>query len=313
MRTFLGIDFGATNCKYGILDIKGNLKYMKTHPIKDISIPGKFLDFISYIVEKNIKKYKIKAIGIGLPGQIDYRKGFIYNLTNIKGWENLEFRKLIKKKVNLPAFIDNDVNIATIGEKYKGAGIKYQNFIMVTLGTGVGGGIFLNNKLYRGRDYMGGEIGHIPLKPNGPKCKCGGIACLERYIGSKYIVKRAYRSLKKNKNSLLYEFYKREEEITPKIISDCAKKGDLLAIKIWEKMAVYLATTLAGIINFLNIEVIIIGGGVANAGKFLFEPLKKELKKRTLPISGKRIKILKSKLGNKAGVIGAGIFAKINI
>lgn len=312
MRYYLGIDLGATNCKYALVDENYHIIRSGLESVKLVSLPFLFLEFCSRLL-KICNKYQPVALGIGLPGLVDFKKGYIYKLTHLKGWEELNFREIAEKKLKLPVIIDNDVNMATIGEKYRGAGIKYNNFIMVTLGTGVGGGLFLDGRLYRGKDFSAGEIGHMPISPQGPNCVCGGIACLERYVGNKFLVERAIKLLKKEKRtSFLYKFYL-EKNLNPEVIALAAKKGDSLALKIWQEMAVYLATSLAGIINLLNPEAIIIGGGVSAAGIYLFKPLKEELKKRTLPIPGKRIKIVSAKLGNRAGVIGASVMAKLKL
>ena len=222
----------------------------------------------------------------------------------------------MQAKTKLSTHMDNDVNVMTLGEFYYGAGKGARNMIGVTLGSGVGGGLILEGKIYRGTDLAGGEIGHMPINVVGPKCLCGGSGCMEVYVGNKYIVKK-YKEKSKIQNpkspvpltSLGYGAGK-IRKITPKVIYERAKKGDKIAIKILRDTGIYLGVCLSGVINLLNPEIIVIGGGVANAGRFIFDAVKETIKKRAMVLPAKTVRIVKAKLGEDAGVIGAVALVK---
>jgi glucokinase len=311
----IGIDFGGTNIKIALLQNISKVKQklvFSTKKYKNRSeVISVFADICGkFIIENNIKKTQIYGIGIGVAGPIDFDKGYIHYLTNVKGWKNTHLKEMLSEKIKLPVYVDNDVNIVTLGELAYGAGKGYDNAICLTLGTGVGGGIVINGHLYRGANFTAGEIGHIPINMEGPKCNCGGHACLERYVGNKYIVERAKSLLNSNKTSLILKLVDNDlSQITPKVISEAAKKKDKIALKIWREVGKYLGVALTGLVNTLNPEVIIIGGGVSNAGKPLFDAIKETVKLRAMENPASFVRIVPAKLGEKAGVIGASVLA----
>lgn len=296
-KYIVGIDVGATNIKIGLI-IKNKIAVKRTLPTKDFSsktelISGLCVNILRIILEAKISKKNVLGIGIGLPGPIDSANGIVHYFPNIKGWKNVPLRELIRKKINLPVCIDNDANLMSLAEARLGAARGRKNVIGLTLGTGVGGGIIVNGSLYRGSSLVAGEIGHIPLNEIGPKCNCGGIGCLERYIGNRYILENARKVFGKS--------------ITLERISLLASKGNLGAIKIWKAVAGHLGVALSGVINFFNPDCIVIGGGVADAGRIILDNVIKVIKMRAMPAQAKTVRILKAKLGNNAGMIGAGL------
>jgi glucokinase len=192
--------------------------------------------------------------------------------------------------------VDNDAKLMTIAEHRVGAAKKFKNALCLTLGTGVGGGLIINGSLYRGNDNAAGELGHIPLNEDGPVCGCGGKACLERYVGNTVILKEAHKLFK---TSLSLEK-----------LSQMSKNNNIKAIKFWKSVGEKLGLGLSGIVNLLNLDVIVIGGGVSDAGKILFDSIKQTISLRAMSVQSKRVKIFKAKLGNDAGVIGAGLLVK---
>ncbi len=189
--------------------------------------------------------------------------------------------------------LDNDVNAMTLGEFVFGAGKGCDNLVCVTLGTGIGGGIIIDGKLYRGGSMAAGEIGHMPINEIGPKCNCGGLACLERYIGNRYILDRTKKAFGGN--------------IKLETVTDLAKKGNKKAIKIWTDVAKKLGVALAGVVNLLNPDRIVIGGGISNAGGLILTPLKKEIKMRAMKGQAAHVKIVLAKLRGDAGIIGSSL------
>ncbi|MCM8782588.1 MAG: ROK family protein, partial [Candidatus Omnitrophica bacterium] len=239
--------------------------------------------------------------------------GIIHHLVNIKGFKKVPLKKLIEARTGIPTFLDNDVNVMTLGELYYGAGKGAKNLLCITLGTGVGGGIVIEGQLYRGSSLSAGEIGHMPLNERGPRCNCGGFGCMEKFVGNKYIVAKTIKEIKKGKKSIIKKMVKGHlKRITPELISLAAKKQDKLAKAIWEEIGSHLGVTLAGVINLLDPERIIIGGGVAEAGNILFEAIRKTVRERAMRVPAKGVKIVKAKLGQDAGLIGAAVLVRLS-
>ncbi len=257
----IGIDLGGTNLKTALLDLDGKILekiVIDTRGGKDIVLK-QIVDVIEKLLIKTGKnKSKITGIGIGTPGLVDSEKGIIRGLTNIKGFENVHMRKYVESALDIPTSIDNDVNVMAYGELKCGAGRNARNIVCLTLGTGVGGGIIIDKNIYRGSSLSAGEIGHIPVNVDGPKCICGGRACLESYIGRDRIIKRTVEKLTQGKESIIPKLVGGDlSKVTPKIVYEAATSGDMLAIEIWRKTAQYLATALSGVISFLNPELIV--------------------------------------------------------
>ncbi len=317
-KSFLiGVDIGGTNLKTGLVNMDGKILkkiVVDTRGGKDIVLK-QIVNSIKNIMggtEKN--KSEIIGIGIGTPGLVDSEKGIIRGLTNIKGFENVHMKEYVESALDIPTSVDNDVNVMAYGELKCGAGKDAMNIVCLTLGTGVGGGIIIDGKIYRGSSLSAGEIGHIPVNVDGPKCICGGRACLESYIGRDRIIKRTIEKLTQKKESIIPKLVAEDlEKITPKIVYEAAEKGDMLAIEIWRETAQYLATALAGIINVLNPELIIIGGGIANAGKYLFDPLRDMFKERVFQFLAEKTRIVSAQLGEESGIIGSAMLAKDSI
>lgn len=317
-RYVIAIDLGGTNIKIAV--IKNDNKIIKklSVPTKSYKDKGALIDGLAQlcakiISEARLKKTEIAGIGIGAPGLIDSKRGIINQLVNIKGFKDVPLKKLIEKKTGISTFLDNDVNVMTLGELYYGAGRGAKNLLCVTLGTGVGGGIVIDGKLYRGSSLSAGEIGHMPLNEEGPKCNCGGFGCMEKYVGNKYIAAMAIQKIKKAKRGLVLKLAKGNlRRITPEVISLAAKKGDKLARAVWKEIGGHLGVTLAGVINLLNPEMIVIGGGVAGAGRFLFEAARRTVRERAMEAPARAVKIVKAKLGNEAGLIGAAVLVRLS-
>jgi len=237
------------------------------------------------------------GVGIGVPGPVDSKRGIVRYFPNIKGWEGVPLKAILQRKLGLKVSLDNDVTAMTIGEHKFGAGIGALNLVCLTLGTGVGGGIIINGRIYRGSTMCAGEIGHIPINETGPVCNCRGIACLERYIGNRYILDRVKKTFGK--------YISLEDLII------MARKGNKKAINIWEDVGRKLGTALTGVVNLLNPDMVIIGGGVSNAGELILGPFKREIKTRAMRDPASHVKLVLAKLGNNAGIIGSSLLVEI--
>ncbi|MDO9465613.1 MAG: ROK family protein [bacterium] len=313
----IGVDLGGTNLNTAILNANGKIidkLSISTGENKDVVLK-QIVKCIEDVIKKaNKTNSEIMGIGIGTPGLVDSEKGIVRGVTNIEGFENVHMKEYVEVALDIPTFIDNDVNAMAYGELKCGAARGAKNVICLTLGTGVGGGIIINGGIYRGSSLSAGEIGHIPVNVDGPGCMCGGIACLESYIGRDRIIKRTIEKLMQRKESIIPKLVEGDmKKVTPKIVYEAAAVGDMLAIEIWKETAQYLATALTGIINFLDPEIIVIGGGIANAGKYLFDPLRDMIKERVFPFLAEKIQIVHTQLGEEAGIIGSAMLAKDSI
>ncbi|PIR49600.1 hypothetical protein COU79_04020 [Candidatus Peregrinibacteria bacterium CG10_big_fil_rev_8_21_14_0_10_54_7] len=299
----IGIDVGGTNIKTGIVSQKGVI-VARSNLITGSYIRNK-MELIEALVEhlkgllaaNGLKPSQVLGIGIGLPGLIDPPEGIVRFLPNIPGWKNVRLQRILEQKLHIPTFLENDVNMIALGEWRYGAGKRSRNMLCMTLGTGVGGGLILNNELYRGPGYVAGEIGHIPLNERGPRCNCGGSACFERAVGHRYLLQKALKI-----------FHKRN--LTLQDVTSMALAGNKRAVRFWEETAVHIGNALTGVVNVLNPERIVIGGGVSNCPGFLFRKIQQTIKHRAMSVQGKMARVVKAQLGNDAGLVGAYVLVK---
>ncbi len=307
----IGIDVGGTNVKIALVDNKGKIIYSNSIPTRaemgyEYTINNMKEAITELIKETKSDPKNIESIGFGFPGQIDYQKGIVRLAPNIPGWVNVPIAEIMEKEFGIPTRVDNDVRCAALGELNYGAGQGCDNLICITVGTGIGSGLVINGKLVRGASNAAGEIGHIKLDMNGgPLCGCGDRGCLEAFASGPSIVALAEEYIKGGKSTKYRELA--NPDITPYIVSEAAKQGDPVAKRIFTIVGEYIGIGLASVVNLLNPEKIIIGGGVAAAGDLLLTPIKESLVKRAMPIAGSAVEIVPAQLGNSAGVIGASL------
>lgn len=305
----IGIDIGGTNTVFGIVDrdgkvvAKGSIKTGK-HKNFDDYLSELHAQLSKLIDEKGLKG-QIVGIGIGAPGA-NYHTGEIYNAANLKHWgERVELAKLVSEKFGLPTAVTNDANAATMGEMAYGAAKGMKDFVMITLGTGIGSGIVSNGKLIYGHDGLAGELGHIIVeRRGGRKCGCGRSGCLETYGSSTGVVRTAREFLKKEQPSLLRQIP--EDQITSKDVYDAAMAGDSLAKEIFDFTGQMLGEAFADFTAYSSPEAIILFGGLTRSGDLLMDPLKKAFDESLLFIYTDKPKILLSQLNEDDGaVLGA--------
>ena len=303
----LGVDLGGTNIKLGIVSQSGKIvkqTSIKTHAEEGPeSVISQMKKGIKELLSKNIK---VTGIGIGVPGVVTVEKGIVENPPNIPGWGKIKLGEIISKEFNIEVHVENDANAAAIGEMIFGNGKNLHSFIMVTLGTGVGGGIIMNRKLFRGEFGAAGEVGHVTIEYGGAKCNCGSYGCAETFLGNSYLVGNVKRSLPLHPDSLIWKLIKNKpEQLSPITIQQAMEKGDKFAISVVNDMGLHLGSALASVSNLLDISTFIIGGGVAGFGKPLFDAAGKTIRARVLTPLRKRVKVLPAKLKNNAGIKGA--------
>jgi len=314
----VGIDLGGTTTKMAFINMNGEIVH-KWEIDTDTSKQGKNIitniaeSIDEKLTELNQAKSKLLGIGMGAPGPVDVSTGFVYEAVNL-GWKNYPLKDLLEVETLLPAIIDNDANIAAIGEMWKGAGEGAKELICVTLGTGVGGGIIANGEIIHGASGAGGEIGHITSLPeSGAPCNCGKTGCLETIASATGIARIAKERLAASETlSILKSVYEAHKTVTAKDVFDAAKQGDVLALEIVDYITFHLGLALANLANGLNPEKIVIGGGVSKAGQMLVEKVESYVQRFAFPRVAKAVQITIATLGNDAGVIGGAWLAKNN-
>jgi len=308
LKYALGVDLGGTSIKLGILSNLGEILTKYSLPSNAELGPDEVIRQIKKGIRHILsqKKIKIRGIGIGAPGVINIEKGTVEYPPNFPGWGKVKLGKIIQKEFNFKTFIENDANAAAIGEYMFGAGKKYNSFIMITLGTGVGGGIIFNKKIFRGEFGAAGELGHMSIDYKGPKCKCGSFGCIEAFIGNNYLKQIVSSELKVHPDSKILELVNNEAgHVTPRIIQEAMEQGDKYAKSVVDNMGTQLGAVLTSVSNLLDISTFIIGGGVAGFGKPLFNKVQQTIVERVFIPTKKRVKVLPAKLKNDAGIKGA--------
>lgn len=305
----IGLDLGGTNIKGILLDSDGNIYTNTDIPTEagdgPESVARRMAGMIS-VLEQAAKKAGRKAtgVGIGIPGLPDQGTGDVVFAPNL-GWKNVPLLKLLTTTVTLPVILENDANTAALGEQWLGAGRGSANMIMITIGTGIGGGLILNGKLYTGANGSAGEIGHTVINPQGPPCSCGRRGCLETYTSATAMIRMAREAIEQGKKTCLTS----KDKIEARDIVTAALQGDETSAGIVDFAAQYLGIGIANMINILNPDKVVVGGGVAGAGDILFEPLISSVRQWSLEANVDAVKIVPAQLGNNAGCIGAASLA----
>lgn len=309
----IGVDIGGTNLRGAVVDSHGNV-ISRERIASDAHIGiDNLIRNLALLINKLRSDHDITGIGIGVPGILDSENGIITQAPNIRNAANFPIRKVLKNKISadIPIFIENDANCAALGEHAFGVGKNYSSLIMITLGTGVGGGMILNGRLWSGANGMGGEIGHIKIYPEGNKCNCGHRGCLESYAslsGLKIQIKKGIAENRINK-SLISKINNTVEDKLPELLFAEAKNGNRFTKKLWEDFGTSLGIGISSITNLLNPEIVVVGGGIANAWQMFLPSLKQTVKDNTLTGPYKKLKISRSKLKDDAGILGAASLA----
>ncbi|MFZ3091769.1 MAG: ROK family protein [Nitrospirota bacterium] len=308
-KKVIGVDIGGTNLRFGIVKRSGLILHRLIRPtmaqLGRETVIKNIIDGIEELIAvSNIKKKSILGIGLGTPGFID-SKGIITFSPNLPGWQNVDLKKIIRSRIKIPVIIENDANAAAFGERWLGAGRSSQNLLCITLGTGIGGGIILNNKIWHGDKGMAGEIGHITVNPDGPLCNCGNYGCLEAYSSATGMINRIKDLAERGRETSLLPKIKSGIELNAREIFLEAKKGDLLALEVIEDAGKYLGIAISGFANLLNIKTVIIYGGLASGLGLFANKMKEEIRKRVIPSFSGDVRVLKAKLKDDAGMIGA--------
>ena len=305
----IGIDIGGTSIKGAAIDSNGRVYETFSMPfIKgeagEITI-NKLAELVKEYITAHGLEDKIVGIGIGSPGTLDVENGIV-NYANNLGWNELHVADIMHETLPYPVRLTNDANAACLGEAKFGAGKSYETIIMLTLGTGVGGGIIINGKLFEGNECKGGEIGHTVIVVDGEPCTCGRKGCLEAYASATALIRETKKAMKLNKRSLLWQISPDVDLVDGKVPFEAAKQGDKTAIEVLDNYIKYLGE---GILNFCNIfrpNIVVLSGGVANAGAYLFDRVNEYIKERNYGYKfTPAVKVVPAELGYDSGKIGA--------
>ena len=246
---------------------------------------------------------KVVGIGIGAPGPLEPKEGVIIQTHNL-GWKNVPLKELVQERIQLPVYVDGDSNLAAFGEKWLGVARGVNNFVCLTLGTGVGGALILNGRIYHGATGAAGHIGHYIINPDGPECGCGGRGHLEAYASAKAIVRRTIEAIKAGQKSLIPDLVEGDlSKLTSLLVFKAAKAGDELALRIFRETGFYIGLVITSLINIVNPELVVIGGQVAEAGDLLFDPIREYVAKMVSLVP--QPQIVPAMLGSDAGTVGA--------
>ena len=307
----LALDIGGTKLAAGVFDAGFNLVGHARIPTHVEEGPDAVFRRITGLLESLMERCKIGSddlccIGVGCGGPLDAETGIIYSPPNLPGWDSYPLKGKLEKHFGVPAFVDNDANAAAMAEQRFGAGRGYKNIFYITASTGIGSGLILDGKLYRGTNFSAGEFGHIVLARNGPKCNCGGRGCLEALASGTAIARRARKEAKRAPDSRLAQVLnEKQASFAAKDVIALARRGDRLSQNIFGDAVFYLGLGIVSAIHLLNPEIVIIGGGLSQTGKFLFDPLRQVVAERAQKHLANFVRIVCAQLGSKVGVYGA--------
>jgi glucokinase len=300
----VGVDFGGTSVKLAAVDGAELLGDIVRIPTRQFNGPDGLIDEIVSVIDRLRGQHPaISSVGIGVPGAVDFDRGITYNLTNVPGWSKVPLRDRIAQRTGLDTVLENDANCAAYAEFKHGAARGYRNVVVVTLGTGVGGGLILNGDLYRGSQFAAGEIGQMSVDYRGADGPYGNFGALERYIGNQQIADFGMKRFLEAGRELT------EDNCSPEALAQAAAAGDAVALAIWAAVAELLGTALTSVVYLLNPDMIVIGGGVAHAGDVLFGPLKEKMRAMLSFEFYESLKIVPAEFGNTAGIIGSAALA----
>lgn len=317
-KTFAGIDIGGTNIKFGLFDEDGKILHKESRATMATKGAQPLMYLVTNIAERLLfhaaeEEYDISYLGVGTPGAVNFRTGKVIGLCpNIKGWQGMEIGSTLKDRLNIPIFVDNDVNAMALAESKFGNAKNANSVVCVTIGTGVGGALIIDGKLWRGANYTAGELGHISIKYDSDIEHSGVYGSIEGFCSSKAIIKRLKTALKKNITPAFEKVLEGDlNNINIRKLFAALKLGDEMARQALDETAHYLGVGLAGVVNLLNPDVVVIGGGITEGGGGFVEAVADEIKKYAFDSAIENLKVVRASLGNDAGFIGAGLLGEL--
>ena len=313
----IGVDMGGTKILAAVVNASGEILATAKMPTQAKDETSIVIDRISDCIKEVFQKSEvsadsIRAIGIGAPGPLDPETGVVIFAPNL-GWKDVPLKTELEERIGIPTFVDNDVNVGTLGEHTYGSGRGVQNLVGIFVGTGIGGGIIMNGELFHGASKTAGEIGHIIVKAGGPKCGCGNRGCLEALASRTAMTKNLRNAImKKGKKSGITKLTDGDlQQIRSGTLAKALRSKDKLTQNVFKEATKYLGVGIGSIVNFLNPEMIVLGGGVVEAlDQGFIKKIRKAAKKYALPDTLKGVQIVRAELGDDAGVLGAAALAR---
>ena len=310
----IGVDVGGTGIQIGVVDREYRIIRESSIPTRtDIPFEEQLKHIADCIVSTvqaaGMSEDDIESVGIGIPGIASSKTGEVIKCTNM-GWNHVPFREVFNRYLNKPVHIDNDANVAALAESVAGVSAGTSSSVFITIGTGIGSGIIINGRIWSGAHHIGAELGHVIFDLDGVPCTCGNHGCLERYCSATALIRMAREAVAEQPDSLILRSVNMDpSRIEAKTVFDAARQGDTLAVSVYNRYTDYLAQAIASVVNLLDPEVIVLGGGVSKAGHFLLDPLTQKYKQYIVfndqPLPPVKIAVL----GSEAGIIGAAMLS----
>jgi glucokinase len=310
---FIGLDIGGDSIKGAAISPEGEILTRRRRDTESKSTNAVIAENISLVAKELMASQGCEpvAVGMGIPGAIQFEKGVVSKSPHFPHWIDYDLRSALSEKIPCPLFMDNDANCAALGELWMGGGRGCSHFCLLTLGTGIGGGLILDKKIFRGVDGMAAEIGHIIVEPEGRPCGCGGRGCLEKYVSAHSAVEKALEFYETERAAVLRRNTEGDKErVSAKLLYDLARQGDPFCLELFQRMGRYLGMGFVDIIHIFNLEKIIIGGGMMASWDLLVPEAILEMKSRAYKIPAERVQIVPAQCGEDAGVLGAVFLAK---
>jgi glucokinase len=311
---FIGIDLGGTTLKGALISDTGEIiqeTRFETQQKGPDALFGQIVQAAVGLRDNNTGGGRIGGIGVGIPGLVNRKTNRIEVMPNLPALSQIDITTELSRETGLPVILDNDANTAAYGELKVGAARDRHEVFFVTLGQGIGAGLVINGQIYRGAGGYAGEFGHMTIDPEGIECACGNIGCLETIASGPNIVRRTRERLYRDRTSSLSRLaIPRDREFTAEDIAHAAREGDEMAQVMMERTGMFLGIALAAVINLLNVEMVVMGGGVMDAGDLILKPTIKETRRRAFPHSFNGCEIVIARLGASAGMIGAALMAR---
>ena len=316
MSLSIGFDLGGTTVTAALVSAQGEIIKSLEAPTPAQEKPEITLTLMTRLFETLCAHAPepIVGIGMGIAGLVNPLTGLVHTSPNLPQWQDVDLRTPLEQHFQVPVSLDNDVRAMALGELHFGAGQGAASMLCLTVGTGIGSAIVLDGHIHRGATLSAGEFGHLTVVPQGGKiCGCGNHGCLETVAGTQAIITLAQRYLERGLSPVLAARVQAGDPLMPRLVAEAAEAGDIGARLVWQEIGTWLGTALAGMVNFLNPEKIVIGGGIAQAGPLLFEPVQQAVQARAFALPAERVEILAARLGPQAGIIGASVLARIGV
>lgn len=300
----IGVDFGGTTVKIGLCEDDQLLGKPEAIPTHEHETAAELIEAIATHADQLRASHpEIAALGVGVPGFVNFEKGYVHKLTNVRGWDCIPLRDLLSERLGYTIAVENDANCMAYAEWRAGAGRGSTNMLAITLGTGVGGGIILNGRMHRGASSGAGEVGQMSIHWEGRTGVYNNRGCLEQYIGHRQIAQHACELYK------AAGIARDREDCDPAKLAEAARNYDKIALGVWDDVARILACELCNICWLVSPDTIVIGGGIAGAGDVLFNPLRQHMQGQLHPVFWESLRILPARFGNEAGILGAARLA----